>query len=195
MTPTMQAALSGRRAMIVGLIDIDLPGYHLSICDGGWVDHGGRRYLSRDARFGTVQSVEDFTDGVGDEAPAGQLTFLPASTSAAVQLSSPAYQGSALNFAWAVVDEMTGKIIAEPDLIFDGELDTTTLNEERAAARSTWVSCRPPSASSKTMRARGCPMASTRKSGRAIWAWRTQPASASVTIGVPTRRRAAWADP
>lgn len=131
MTPALQAALSQRQVMIVGLVQAALPGYNLAICDGGWLDWNGQRFVSRDERFGSIQSVEDFADGVGDEAPAGQLTLLPASTSAAVVLSSPDFQGAALSFHFGAVDAMTGKLIDEPDLVFDGELDTTTLNEER----------------------------------------------------------------
>lgn len=115
------------KLMIVGLAEIELPSRTLRFCDGGFVYKDGNKFTSADEEFGSIERVDTIEDRTGDEAPGGRLTFLPVSTAAAADLSDPAFQDSPLRFWVARVDEATGELAGTPDLVFDGELDTTTL--------------------------------------------------------------------
>ena len=129
LTPSMLAALQQSHVRMTGLVQIDLPSHTIRLCDGGFVDWNGQRFECIDPVFGTIDSIDDLEDGIGDEAPGGRLTFFPASTAAVVQLSSPEYQGSRIRIWLAVLDPMSGAVIPDPDLLFDGELDVTVFNE------------------------------------------------------------------
>lgn len=129
LTPSMMAALQQSHVRLTGLVKIELPDHTIRLCDGGFVDWGSERFECVDPIFGTIDSVDSLEDGVSDEAPGGRLTFFPASTAAAVQLSSPEFQGSRFRMWLAVLDPMTNAVIPDPDLLFDGELDVTVFNE------------------------------------------------------------------
>lgn len=112
--------------MLVGLVKIELPGQDIRICDGNFIYFNAEKYESSDADFGSIEAVEAMQESVGDEAPGGRLSFLPASAAAAGTLSQPEYQGSRMRFWLASVNEATGLVI-DAELVADMELDTTTL--------------------------------------------------------------------
>lgn len=112
---------------IAGLARFDLPGHTLRLCDGGTLRFEGEAYQSSDPVFGTIESVDPFSEGSGDEAPAGSLTFLPRTATAAATLSQPGYQGSRIRFWLGRVDPQSGTLMGEPELVADMELDTTTV--------------------------------------------------------------------
>ena len=128
MTPQLQSVLAAPKAMLVGLVRIDLPGASVALCDGGFVTMDGVTFRATDPVFGAIEGVESFTDGIGDEAPGASLTFVPASTAAATELSRAEYQGSRIRFWQGAVLEATGQLI-DAELVFDGELDTTVLRD------------------------------------------------------------------
>lgn len=112
--------------MLVGLLKIELPGDTIRLCDGGFIYFAAEKYESSDTDFGSVESMEALTENIGDEAPAGRLTFLPASAASAATLSQPEYQGSRMRFWIGTVNASTG-VIVDTELIADMELDTTKL--------------------------------------------------------------------
>lgn len=120
-------AFDAPNVMIVGLMEITLPSKTIRLSDGGFVYFDGNKFSSADDEFGAVESIEIPEERAGDEAPAGQLTFLPVSTAAAADLSQPGFQGSPIKFWLAEVDEATGEISGDPELLADCELDTTAL--------------------------------------------------------------------
>lgn len=116
------------KLMIVGLAEINLPDdVNIRLCDGGFVYFGADKFASSDADFGSIESIDPIEERSGDEAPAGSLTFLPDSTAAAATLSSPSFQGSRIRFWLGRVTEATGLLDGDPELVFDGLLDTTAL--------------------------------------------------------------------
>lgn len=119
------------KLLLVGLAEITLPTKTIRLGDGGFVYWGANKFTSADSDFGSIESVDALEERVGDEAPGGRLTFLPNSTAAAATLSQPSFQGSPLRFWLGRVNETTGQLDGEPELIFDGELDTTTLRVGR----------------------------------------------------------------
>lgn len=115
------------RATLVGIIKIELPGATIRLCDGGFVTWGAETFTGKDAVFGAIGSLEALTEGVGEEIPALGLTLLPAATSAPADLSQPGFQRSAVRLWIAEVDDDTGAIVGDPELVFYGQIDQTVL--------------------------------------------------------------------
>lgn len=121
------------KLLLVGLVEMTLPSKTVRLCDGGFVYWGVNKFQSADEDFGSIESVQALDERVGDEAPGATLTFLPKSTAAAAALSQPEYQGSPMRFWLARVDEATGELDGEPELVADMELDTTRLRVGKGA--------------------------------------------------------------
>lgn len=131
LSPAFDAALSGFSPTIFGAVSIALPGYTLNLLDGsGVLAFGGRTYAGRDDTFGALASIENLTDGTGDEAPALSITLLPAGDAAAADLAAATMQGSSVLIHIGAVDAATGFVIADPHLLFIGELDVPTLKSK-----------------------------------------------------------------
>lgn len=114
------------RVLLAGLMKIELPDHTIRLCDGGFVYFGSEKYESADTQFGSIESIDTIEEAIGDEAPGGRMTFLPASAAAAATLSSPEYQGARIR-AWLVeIDEAAGTA-TDSELVADMELDTTKL--------------------------------------------------------------------
>lgn len=118
------------KLMLAGLVKIELPDDTIRLCDGGFIYFSAEKYVSADPDFGVIESVQALEENVGDEAPAGRLTFLPVSVEAAVALSQPEHQGSRMRFWIVRVDEATGTV-SDSELVGDMLLDTTTLRGSR----------------------------------------------------------------
>lgn len=112
---------------LAGLCEINLPDRDIRICDGAYLYVGPDKFTSEDEFFGSIASVEPITESIGDEAPAGKLTFVPASTAAAVELCQPEHQGSRMRFWFARVDPTAGAVMGDLELVADCILDVPTL--------------------------------------------------------------------
>lgn len=110
-----------------GLLKIELPNHTVRLCDGGFAVFDGETYLSADPVFGAIGSVDGMEEGQGDEIPALDLTMMPPGTSGSSELSKPGYQRSRVRFWIAEYDPDSNAIIGTPDLMFDGQIDRTTL--------------------------------------------------------------------
>lgn len=115
------------RVMLAGLIKVVLPGATLLLCDGAFVKWDAETFRSADSTFGVVGQIEPIAEGVGDEIPALRITFNPASTAAAAELSQPDWQGSHVQMWVAEVSPATNVIVGTPALMFDGQTDSTEL--------------------------------------------------------------------
>ncbi|WP_300115267.1 hypothetical protein [Sphingobium sp.] len=121
------------RIRLAGLLKLELrDGRVIRLCDGGFVPWGSEIYRVNDTQFGIIGPIDSFEEGVGDEVPAFSITFLPASTAAAVDLATPGMQGSRLRLWIAEINDLTGQIIGTPDQQFDGMLDQVRLVTGRA---------------------------------------------------------------
>lgn len=133
-TPAMETALAARFANLFGAIRIDLPAATIRLLDGaGALTFDGGTYLGRDPTFGTLAAIESIGDGVGDEAPTLSFTMLPASTASAADLASPTAQGSRVRVMLGAFVPETGGVVADPIVLFDGELDQATLTIGKGA--------------------------------------------------------------
>lgn len=120
------------RVALMGLLKIELPGQTVRLSDGGFLTWGAEIFRSKDATFGSIGSVAQLTDGVGEEIPALEITLLPPGTTAAADLSQPGYQRSTVQMWIAQFLPETGLIAGTPDLIFHGQVDMTRLTWGRS---------------------------------------------------------------
>ncbi|WP_260581205.1 hypothetical protein [Sphingopyxis sp. PET50] len=106
---------------------IELPDATLRLCDGAFVKWDAETFTASDADFGAIGAMQSVEEGVGDELPALQMTFLPNSTAAAADLSQPEFQGCRVRMWIAEVDLETNEVSGAPSLEFDGQVDSTVL--------------------------------------------------------------------
>ncbi len=124
MTPQMKAALGARRVRGVGLAQIDFPGRTVRIADGSIaVNFGGQVFSGRDAVFGSFFGAETISEEAGDVAPGVDITLAPPAAVDTVVVADPGMQGARVRLWLAVVDDDTGAVLPEPELLFEGELD------------------------------------------------------------------------
>jgi hypothetical protein len=112
---------------IVGLMQIDLPGHTVRLCDGGFVPFMGQTFTSHDSLLGAIDTIEGLGEGIGDEVPALQVTFLPAGDAAPEDLARADFQTARCRFWVADYDPATGLVVGTPDVEFDGQIDTVVL--------------------------------------------------------------------
>lgn len=110
-----------------GLMKIELPEHTVRLCDGGFVVFDGETYRSKDALFGAIGSVDVLAEGKGDEIPALELELLPPKSAAIADLSKPGYQTSRVRFWIAEWSRALGQITGTPELMYDGQIDQTSL--------------------------------------------------------------------
>lgn len=120
-------AFEGNVITVAALMEIVLPGRTVRMCDGAFVKWSSAIFDCFDEDFGTIGSAQTFEEKTGDEAPGGQLTFLPPSSSAAAALSDPSYQGAPMRFWLAEVDSETGLVVGTPELTASLAIDTATV--------------------------------------------------------------------
>ena len=132
--PALATELDGNSATIFGALKLELPDVTLRLLDGSAeIEIDSELYTAagfldeEDEESGVVwDSIEDFEDGSGDEAPGIVTTLLPWSDSAALLLSDPSVQGSATRIMFGARNDATGLVIGEPYLLFAGEIDVPT---------------------------------------------------------------------
>lgn len=116
-----------RRVSFIGLVKIEFPIGDVLLCEGGFIDWGADRYLSKDDTFGVIGGLETISEGVGEEVPVVELTLLPPEATPASTLSAPGYQTSRVRFWLAEYDVSTGLLDGTPELQLDGQIDQITL--------------------------------------------------------------------
>jgi hypothetical protein len=122
--------------LLVALLEITLPGHTIRLCDGGFVNWPARgMFDSADPVFGTIESAEGVAEAISDEAPGGSVTLLPPDLSVADDLFRTDAQGSAVKLWMASVDRQTGLIAGDPELLFDGRVDTLTVTAGRGTRK------------------------------------------------------------
>src|SRR3546814_34374 len=108
--------------------DLVLPSYNLRLLDGaGTLTFSGKTFVGRDATYGVLAAIEAIRDGAGDQSPSLTITLLPSNDAAAADLAGASMQGSQVSIWVGAVDQATGIVIPDPDLIFFGELDQPTI--------------------------------------------------------------------
>lgn len=128
LTPALDAELSKDRATIFGAIAVDFAARSVFLLDGSAVlTFAGAKFRGDDPDYGSLQSIDDFTDGAGDEAPGFSFTLLPPSAEKALLMSLPTDQGARVRLWLGARDDYTGLVISSPLLLADAEIDVPTL--------------------------------------------------------------------
>lgn len=132
-TPAMDAALAAERCIWFVAARADLPGgVTVRLLDAaGEVSWSEGTFKGVDPLFGTINNIENITDGVGDQAPQVAVSFLPADEADAAALTNPAYQGSRLRLWLGALSLSTKAVVVDPLLMFDGEIDQPKLEIDR----------------------------------------------------------------
>lgn len=131
---SLDAALQGAAPLVCLLVRIELPSRTIKIVDGaGQVAFGADVYTGEDAVYGVLDAVETMSEQVGTEAPKIRFTFLPASLTALADMTAPGNQGAPVYVWFGAVDQASGLIIGEPELLFMGELDTADVDVAEAS--------------------------------------------------------------
>lgn len=132
MNPAMLAALQARNPLLVYLLRIELPDYTVRLVDGsGYVVWGEEVFQGEDPSFGTLAEFGDFEEHEGTEAPRQSVQLFTPNNAAIARLTNPMAQGSPVSIYAAVIDQMSGTVIGEPDARFLGGLDEASVMIDR----------------------------------------------------------------
>lgn len=125
----LETALQSDRPIVFGAVRLALPGATLRLLDGsGVVTFGGETYTGEDASFGVLSTISSLTDGMGDEAPAFDITIIPPNDTAAGTLAAATMQGAAVQLFLGAIDRATGLPLGDPYLVFSGEIDVPVIS-------------------------------------------------------------------
>lgn len=122
---------------LAGLLKIELPEATVRLCDGGLIRWGAEVFRARDALFGTIGGFGEVSEGVGEEVPAFDITFLPPDGVDPNDLAAPGYQTARVSVWIAEFDPATSAVIGTPDLMFLGQLDEIELAIDRSTRELT----------------------------------------------------------
>jgi hypothetical protein len=90
---------------------------------GGFVIWDGETYEAKDETYGSLSSISELEDGVGDDGAPVEVVIQPPSLASLEDLSAADLQGSKVTIHLAAVDEATGLLIGEPYRLHVGYLD------------------------------------------------------------------------
>lgn len=113
---------------LVGLLKIELPAATVRLCDGGVIYWGAETFRAKDPLFGTIGNFGELGEGIGDEVPAFEITFLPPEGVDPEDLAAEGYQTARVSIWIAEFDPATSAVIGTPDLMFLGQLDMIELS-------------------------------------------------------------------
>lgn len=128
-----------RRIMIAGLLKLELPAATVRLIDGGSLPVAGEQYVTRDPFLGVLSGFQSLTEGVGDEAPAGALTFIPPDSTPAAELNSVTNQGSRLRLYTVEVDHETGLPVGDAQQEADWIVDFPAISVAEGAREIEFV--------------------------------------------------------
>lgn len=119
--------------LLAGFLKWEAGDETVRLCDGGTLTFDSESYTSRHSIFGAIAGFMPINEGVGDEAPAGTLTFSPAPDADPYVINSPLLQGTRLRMWIAEIDRGSGLIIGTPDQMLDSIVDVTRLKLGRGS--------------------------------------------------------------
>lgn len=105
------------------------PAYTLNLIDGAgfvtfFVNGVSTTFSGEDSLFGVLGTISAISEAVATEAPRVTITVFPPTSDAVGQLNQPLYQGAPVKIWFGLVNETTGAVIGQPELLFSGRLDT-----------------------------------------------------------------------
>jgi hypothetical protein len=132
MDSSTQAALDEIYVKVFVAFDIQLANARVCLSDGlpevtFPIGSENVTFINSDPIFGVVSSCEGWSDGLTDEAPSTSLTITPIEDAAIPYLCDPRNQTGPINIYFGLIDDATGAVIGNPELLYAGEYDTGTL--------------------------------------------------------------------
>lgn len=107
---------------LIGLVQFDFPGRTVRLTDGGPARLGGNLFQPSDAVFGTLASMDQIDDSVGDMTPDGGLALYVPQATALATVFNPALQNSRVQIWSGELNPATGLVsneIREADALVD----------------------------------------------------------------------------
>jgi len=136
-TPSMDAALASDVLTPFLCMLVEFPGTDLALLEAeGEVTFNvsyrngttkATKFTGYSNTFGSLQSIDALSDGVGDQAPALSFALLPPGETASALLSQPNMQGSRIRIWLGAIDNASKFVIDAPYLMFEGEIDQPLL--------------------------------------------------------------------
>ena len=136
LTPAMDVALGTPGVTMFVAGQMDLPGYTLRMLDAGEVNWDGNLFVSKDPTYGSIDSIDAITDGLGDQAPQLAVTIIPPGETASAALSNPDMQGSRIRIWLGAI--VSGAVVVSPYLLFDGMMDQPALIVDKGKRNVTY---------------------------------------------------------
>ncbi|QDK32668.1 hypothetical protein [Sphingomonas sp. IC081] len=85
-------------------------------------------FSGRDPVFGTLGGIDTISEQIASEAPSVSVSILPISANSIGEISAPENQGSPVRIWFGLIDDLTGAVIGDPELLWSGRLDTVVTN-------------------------------------------------------------------
>lgn len=123
--------------LLAALLKVELPGHSACLVDGGTISWGGDLYAPVDSVLGFPEGYESLTEGAGDEAPAGAITFLLPDGTSSASVNSATISDSRVRLWLAEVDPDSGAVIGTPDSLADWLVDYPSVSIEDGVRRLT----------------------------------------------------------
>jgi len=123
---------SSTNLMLVYMAKIELPVTPIYYAEAGEFDYDGNRYKSASPNYGSIVDFDNFSSGIGDEAPSFELTFAPPDMAGALLLQNEQNRLAPSTFYKARADRDTGLIISA-EKSFVGLLDYTHMDVSKGA--------------------------------------------------------------
>lgn len=124
----LYSAFSQRRVLMVGAVEIVMPGNTVRLLDGSaQVLIDGHLYVGRDPSWGVLDSIKGLSESISATAPSVTMTMIPANDLALSTMLNPALQGSPVTIMIGALDMATGQMMGDPYVLLVGELDVPTV--------------------------------------------------------------------
>lgn len=137
MDPTLKNALAQPAILLFGALKIELPDYTLRLVDGSAsVIITGETYVGQDPTFGTIVSLSELSEEIGDSAPEVTVTLFPTDLASTAVLANPTMQGSVARLMVGALDPISGIAIGVPETIFLGEIDVPKVQVDQNGMRT-----------------------------------------------------------
>lgn len=135
MNPTLLNALTSQSHLrFFTALRIELnSGQIINLIDGSGVvvfpvDGAATTFSGKDDTFGTIAAEQSISERIAEESPTFAFSLLPAGELAIGTLMDPLQQESRVRVWLGLVNDDTGAVIGEPELMWDGRLDTAQTN-------------------------------------------------------------------
>lgn len=126
--PVLDAELAGDEVTIFGAVELAMPGGAVRVLDGSAeLTFLNMVFTGDHPVFGSLNALDEISDGAGDEAPGLTVTMLPSPDATSAELRDARAQGGAMRFWIGARNDRTGAVIGQPFQLFDGEIDVPTL--------------------------------------------------------------------